>query len=125
LWEFPSRHSTDGDEVLETIEEGVWGRGAGRVSRSKGKASHVVDSLGELGKDDLVREIKNLSVENTTVLKDLLDFHLIFERIDLQFIEELSFSSTDLVTGSNNLLLLNNINLGLNNLGLDVEGLEE
>ena len=51
--------------------------------------------------------------------------HLVAEWADLQLIEESSLSSLDLKTSSNNLLVSDDFDLCLENLGLDVQLLEE
>ena len=59
------------------------------------------------------------------VVVDLLHVHLVAEGADLQLIQESSLSSLNLETSSDNLLVGNDFNLGLHDLGLDVQLLEE
>jgi hypothetical protein len=58
-------------------------------------------------------------------LKNLSDLHLILERIDLQFIKKLGLGGTNLISGNNNLLGGDDINLSLDNLCLDLKVTEE
>jgi len=51
--------------------------------------------------------------------------HLVLERSNLELVEEGGLSGSDLITFSNNLHGVDDFDLGLNNLGLDVQGLEE
>jgi len=84
-----------------------------------------IDGFLELGKNVSGGDVEDGGIEDGSVLEDLLDVHLILERIDLKLIEESGLGSTDLVTSPNNLFLGNDFNLSLNNLGLDLESLEE
>jgi len=51
--------------------------------------------------------------------------HLVLEGTDLEFVEEGSLTSRDLLILTNNLDFVDNLDLGFDNLGLDVKGLEE
>ena len=51
--------------------------------------------------------------------------HLVGEWIDLELVEESSLGTGDSLAGNNDLLLSDDINLGLHNLGLNLQGLEE
>ena len=125
MWEFVSSHGRDGDEVLETVSERVRNGCAGGITGSEGELSLDGNGLLELIKNRVGSELKDGGIEDATILKDLLDVHLISERIDLQFIEKGSLGGINLLTGDDDLLVSNNFDLGLNNLGLDLEGLEE
>jgi hypothetical protein len=82
-------------------------------------------SLSELGKDGVDIQVEDVSIEDGSILENLGDLHLVRERIDLQFIEKKSLSSINLISFGNNLLGGKDINLGLDNLGLDEQVLEE
>jgi len=85
----------------------------------------IADGFSELGKDIISGDVEDGSIEDRSVLEDLPDVHLILEGIDLKLIEEGGLSSTNLVANPDNLFLSNDFNLSLNNLGLDLESLEE
>jgi len=84
-----------------------------------------VDGFLEFSKDVSSRDVEDGGIEDGAVLEDFLDVHLILEGIDLELIEEGGLGSTNLITNPDNLLFGNDFNLGLNNLGLDLESLEE
>jgi len=83
------------------------------------------DATLEFMKDSSAAEIEDLSVEETSVLEDLGDVHLVRERIDLQFLEKGTLGTINFDTGFNNLLSGNNFDLTLDNLGVDLKVLEE
>ena len=60
-----------------------------------------------------------------TIIVDLLHVHLVAEGTDLQLIKKSSLGGFNLGTSSDNLLVGNDFNLGLHDLGLDVQLLEE
>ena len=64
-------------------------------------------------------------MENLTIVIHLLDMHLVAEGTNLELIEESSMSSLNLLTSSDDLLVSHDFNLGLHDLGLDVQLLEE
>lgn len=78
----------------------------------------------EFIKDGSSGKVKNLSVEETSILKDLDNIHLVREWIDLQLIQKLGLRVTNLHSGEHNLLWGNDFNLSLDNLSLDLEDLE-
>jgi len=102
----------------------MWGRRGSWESSSERERGLDLDGTLELSKDSVGGEVKNLSIEDGTILENLKDLHLIEERMDLQLIKESSLGTSNLHTSEDNLLGGNDINLGLNNLGLDLESLE-
>jgi hypothetical protein len=51
--------------------------------------------------------------------------HLVFERSNLELVEESSLTGGDLVINVDNLDWVNDFDLTFNNLGLNIQGLEE
>lgn len=102
-------------------------RGRGLVGHSQSKTEIGLDANSslEFGEDSRLGDLKDGGVEDGSVLENTLDVHLILERIDLKLIEEGGLGSSNLVANPDDLLFSNDINLGLDNLGLDLEGLEE
>lgn len=81
----------------------------------------VVESI----KDVVLSDIKNLGWVGLTVIEDVQDLHLVEEWSDLELIQKSGLTWGDLVTLSNNLDWVDNLDLRLDNLGLNVQGLEE
>lgn len=125
LLELEARGARDGDEVLEAVQKSVRSGGSIGDTQSKTELGLDINGLLELSKDRLRSDVEDGGIEDGSVLEDLLDVHLILEGIDLKLIEESGLGSTDLITSPNDLLLSDDFNLGLDNLGLDLEGLEE
>lgn len=113
------------NEVLESGQESVWGRASGWAANTKRKTGLSGDTASELGEDGSIIKIEDSWVEHAAVLENFLDLHLVLEWIDLELIKELSLSSSNLVTLGDDLLGLNDFNLSLDNLGLDLQVLEE
>jgi hypothetical protein len=125
LWESITGCSTGGNEVFESVQKGVWSRCCGWEPSSEGKTGLDTGGSLEFGEDSTGAEVQDLSVEETSILENLGDHHLVRERIDLQFLEKGTLGTIYSNTGFNNLLGNNNFNLGLDNLGLDLKILEE
>lgn len=102
----------------------MWGGCGCWESGSERELSLLLDTSLELSKDRFSGKIEDSGIENGTILKNLDDLHLVEERIDLELIEEGGLSGSNLLVLEHNLLGGNDINLSLNNLGLDLEGLE-
>lgn len=92
---------------------------------SETEFSQNAGTILESGQDVVGGQGEHLSIEELSVLKNLGDVHLVREWIDLKLIEKKSLSSINLVSLSDDLLWSNNLNLGLDNLGLDLKVLEE
>jgi len=103
----------------------MWGGSGGWETSSERETGLDTGGSLEFGEDGGSAKIKDLGIEETSVLKNLGDLHLVRERIDLQFLEKLGLGSVNLLTFGNNLLGGNNLDLTFNNLGLDLKILEE
>jgi len=103
------------------VGSGTWNNVAG----SEGQVGDVVHTLSEGREDGLVGDLQDGGWVELAVVKDRLDVHLVLERSDLQLVEESSLRSSNLVTLSDNLDGVNDFDLTFNNLGLDVQSLEE
>ena len=100
-------------------------RNFSRIAKTERKLSLELNCILELSKNHISRERKDSRLEDTSILENFFNFHLILERIDLKLIEKSGFSGSNFVALENNLFLGNNFNLSLNNLSLDLELLEE
>ena len=100
-------------------------RSFGGITKTKRKLSLELDSVLELSKDNIIGKRKYSRLEDTSILENFSNFHLILERIDLKLIEKGGFSGSNFVALENNLFLSNDFNLSLNNLSLDLKLLEE
>ena len=101
------------------------GGGGGDVTGSEGESGDVLGTSGESFEDKLGGNGKDLGSVDVSVVVEALDMHLVLERSNLELVEEGGLSGGDLITFSDNLHGVNDFDLGLNNLGLDVQGLEE
>ena len=70
-------------------------------------------------------DAEHLSGVHFTVVEHVQDVHLEFERTDLQFFEEGGLTGGDFVTFGDDLNGVDDFDLGFDDLGLDVKGLEE
>jgi len=68
---------------------------------------------------------KDLSINELSSIKEVLDVHLVLERSDFQLVEEGSLRLVDLLTFLDDRNGVHDFNLGLGNLSLDAKSLEE
>lgn len=125
MWELVSSVCTNGNQILEATEQSVRSRRSSRVTETERKTRLDFDGSAEFLQNRFGRKVEDRGVEQTTVLQDFLDLHLVREWIDLELIEEGSLGTGDLFALRDNLLLGNDIDLSFHNLGLDQQGLEE
>lgn len=92
---------------------------------SEGDGGNVIATNLEGLKDGVLSDLKNGSGVQLSVVKDIEDVHLVLEGTDLELLKKSSLTGGDLVTGCNDLDGVNDLDLRLDNLGLDVKGLEE
>lgn len=88
----------------------------------------VRDVQGEVGEglnDVVLSDVENLGWVDLSVIEDVQDLHLVEEWSDLELVEEGGLTWGDLVTFGNNLDWVHNLDLRFDNLGLNVQGLEE
>ena len=95
------------------------------VSSGKGDAGEVVGSGSEEFEDVLGGDGKDLSVEDLASFNEGLDVHLVLEGANLQAIKKGGLTGGNLVSGSDDGDSVDDLDLSTDNLGLDVEGLEE
>jgi hypothetical protein len=95
------------------------------VSGSDRDGGAVVNTGSELFEDGSAGDGEDCGIEELSVLEDFTDSHFVFERSNLQFIEEGSLSGGDLISFGNNFEIVEDFNLGLDNLGSNTEVTEE
>lgn len=76
-------------------------------------------------KDVVLSDVENLGWVGLSVIEDGQNLHLVEEWSDLELVEEGGLTWGDLVTFGNNLDWVDNLDLRFDNLGLNVQGLEE
>jgi len=102
------------------------GDGAGHdVSGTEGESGDVLGCGVEDVEDNIGADGEHLGVVDLAAVEEALDVHLVLEGTDLEFVEEGSLTSRDLLILTDNLNFVDNLDLGFDNLGLDVKGLEE
>jgi len=111
--------------VLEGVEDHMVDGGLGREGDGHSDGRDVLGVSLELLDDGVFSDGEDLSGVNLTVIEDLLDLHLVLKRSDLELLEEGSLTGGDLVTLLDNLNGVDNLDLTLDNLGLNVQSLEE
>lgn len=84
-----------------------------------------LDTFSEFGENGINGKVKDFSIKDGFILKNSRNMHFIFEWIDLKLIKKSSLSTINLFSSENDLLVSNNFDLTLHNLGLDLKGLEE
>jgi len=112
-------------EVLEGVEHHVVDGSLIGNTSGEGDGSNVLGVLAESLKDGVMGDGENLGGVDLTVVEDVQDFHLVEERSDLELVKKGSLTGGDLLTFDNNLDGVDNLDLRLDNLGLDGKGLEE
>jgi len=112
-------------KILESISQEVRNCWFDDVARSERNSSQVgncsLESLNDVG----VADIEDFSREDSSIIIDFLDSHLVLEGSDLKLLKQLDLRSFNLETCSDHLLVRNDFNLSLHNLCLDVQRLEE
>jgi len=116
---------SNGSQVLEGVGDEVGGGGGGDVSGSERAGGEGTGTAGESGEDIFGGNAEALGFEEVAVHHDSLDSHFELERTDLQLIEEGGLARSDLVTGIDDLEVVDNFNLGFHNFGGNVQFLEE
>jgi hypothetical protein len=99
--------------------------GLSNVTGGHGGSGHVVDCLLEGSEDGLGGDVEDAGIEDLTVVVDSLDSHLIAEGSDLELVKKSGVGGFNSGSLGNDLLVSNDFNLGLDNLCLNAEGLEE
>jgi len=99
--------------------------GAGDETGTERETSEHLGFAGENIKDNFVGNRKHLGIVKLALVKVVLDVHLVLEGTDLQFVQKSGLTSSDLVINLDDNDGVNNFDLTLDNLGLDVQSLEE
>ena len=97
----------------------------GDVTATHGNSSHVLASQLQFVSDIFRSDVEDCGWEESSIVVDLLDDHLVAERSDLQLVQQSALGAVNLEPTSDNLLVSHNFDLSLHNLGLDLERLEE
>jgi hypothetical protein len=91
----------------------------------KGDAGQVVGASSEGSEDFRVGDFEDLGGDKLASFEEVLDDHLVLEGENLQLVEKGGLGGVDSVIGDNDSDGVNDLDLSSDNLGLDVEGLEE
>jgi hypothetical protein len=111
--------------VLESVEDHMLDGTGSRQGDGHSNGVNVLGVLTERFQDGVFSNGENLSGVNLTVVEDLKDLHLVLERSDLELFEETGLTGGDLVTLLNDHNGVDNFDLTFDNLGLNVQSLEE
>jgi len=117
--------NSDGNEVLETVHDGVRDRGNGRIANLKTKGSDVGDTLADNSLNISKSHIENLALINETVVEDNTGDKTVAEGTDVKLGQKGSLRLTDLLTSVDEGGGGEDLDLTLNDLGTDVKSLKE
>ena len=120
-------------QVLEGVDEHVWGGGRDDVAAGHGDAGEVVGAGCEEAEDLVVGDAEDLGVDELggavlsgdRPVEERGNVHLVLEWANLQTIEKGGLAGSDLVASSDDSDWVDDLNLSFHNLGGDVQGLEE
>jgi len=112
-------------QVLEGVEHHVVHGGLGGVADGQRDGSHILSVVGEGINHGVVGDAEHLSWVDLAVVEHVQNLHSVEEWTDLELVEKGRLTGGDLFTLCDNLHWVDNFDLRLNNLGLDVQGLEE
>jgi len=117
--------NSNGNEVLETVHDGVRDRGKGRITDLETDGSDVGDTLADNSANISKSHIKNLAIINETVIKDNTGNKTVAEGTDVELSKKGSLRLTDLLTGVDKSSRGKNFDLTLADLSTDVKSLKE
>jgi hypothetical protein len=103
----------------------MWDRGTVRAAEGKRDGSNVSNTLHEPANDVSLSKVKDLGGVESTIIIDHLRDESIVEGREVQHVEENSLGWTDLVAFAEDLDVVDDFNVTTNNLGLNVNSLEE
>jgi len=115
----------DGDEVLETVHDGVRDRGHGRIADLKTKSSDVGNTLGDNSTNVIKSHIENLALIDNTVIINNTGNKTIAEGTDVKLGQKSCLRLTNLLTGVDKSGRGKDFDLTLDDLGTDVKSLKE
>lgn len=125
LLEDEARSQTSGGQVLEGIEHEVLSGVGDDEAGTKRERGHVLAVSLELFKDVVGGDVEHLRFEDRVAVEHLQDVHLVLEGPDLELIKEHGLTRGDLVTVGDDLDGIHDFDLTLDDLGLNVQSLEE
>jgi len=112
-------------DVLETVHDGVREGGRGGDTDLAREGSHVGDTDGPLGQEDVIGQVEHGGIEDGTFLVDGKQLQGVSEGAHVHLQEKGGLGSGNLVTNIEDSDTGSQLNGTLNNLGGDVESLEE
>lgn len=115
----------EGSDVLEGVPDNERNGGLDGVSSSEREGSDVLNSLFELGDYAAGVKVEDGLGEDGSVVVDLGDLHTVLEGFKVELLEEGSLGSLDLLSLDTDLEVLGDFDLSLDDLGGDVECVEE
>mmetsp|Transcript_11969 Transcript_11969/g.25291 ORF Transcript_11969/g.25291 Transcript_11969/m.25291 type:complete len:318 (+) Transcript_11969:52-1005(+) len=115
----------EGQDHLEGIDDRVGNGSLGRVSGGERDRGQNAESLAELSGEDVVGDLQDLGVEERTVVVDHLKDHTVGEGTDVELLQESGLRGGDLVSGGDEVGVVDHLDLSAGNLGGDLEGLEK
>merc|ERR1719408_27714 len=111
--------------IPEGISECVWQACFSGNAELAAESCHIVDTSQELGDENVIGDVQHSRREDTAILKDLFNNHLVGEGLDGQLCEQHGGTCRDLLTFLQDLEIGNQLDLAFDNLGGNVQGLEK
>mmetsp|Transcript_14551 Transcript_14551/g.21698 ORF Transcript_14551/g.21698 Transcript_14551/m.21698 type:complete len:237 (+) Transcript_14551:596-1306(+) len=97
----------------------------GRVSKSQRKRCYHGKSSRELICKDIIGDVKNLSIEDGSIVVNRLEYNSVSERLNAELLQQGSLGSGNLVSLSDKMSIVGHLNLSTGNLSRNLKGLEE
>jgi hypothetical protein len=99
--------------------------GLGSETGGERDGSDVLSGSAEGGEDGVNRDVEDGWGVDSAVIEDVLDVHLVLERSNLELVQESGLTGRDLLTLGDDLDGVDDFDLTLDDLGGDVQVLEE
>jgi len=115
----------DGDKLLETVGDAVWGGGQGWVANIQGNSGDGVDTGHESLSDIVLGDVENLWIENTALLEAALANETVAEWRHLEHVQKSGLGLTDLLACLQQSHIGHDLNTTSGDFGLDVKSLEK
>jgi len=116
---------SNGNEVLETVDNAVGSRGSCWVTDLEGHSGDIAYTLHEAGPEIIRSDVEDFRGEDGSAIVHGFDDKTVREGRNIQHVEKGGFRSPDLVSNLDKVDVVDDFNCTFGNLGRDVQSLEE